>query len=271
MDGSRRFHRGAFRCHGWPLLAPSCAAVLLAFAIDPTDPGVVPDALASADGNPPAAQLPYAEHPVMNNSYECCGWLTNESSEFYETAFAWQFDGCTAEGAGAFAQRLVLPRKGTICCALFDFTMVRGEPSQPADVYVFADAEIDGNPVPGEVLAITAGWYPGSIAWWPSLSRHNVDIDGPCVEGAFWVGFAGTWYGAEADYFIGGDLHTGSGEAMTLVASGLDYPSGWQPISAVWEPVGSLGIAVEFDPDDCELSPVHQTSWGQIKRLYEAK
>lgn len=144
MDGSRRFHRGAFRCHGWPLLAPSCAAVLLAFAIDPTDPGVVPDALASADGNPPAAQLPYAEHPVMNNSYECCGWLTNESSEFYETAFAWQFDGCTAEGAGAFAQRLVLPRKGTICCALFDFTMARGEPSQPAD-HQASTTRPDGN------------------------------------------------------------------------------------------------------------------------------
>ena len=43
------------------------------------------------------------------------------------------------------------------------------------------------------------------------------------------------------------------------------------PIGVVWEPVASLGIGVEFRPEECVLTPVREGSWGRIKQLYEPK
>ena len=242
----------------WGAIVGSTVAGLTTLALPPQ---------VAADGNPPKAQLPPAT-AVVDVSIECGGNMVWASSGLYETGLAWQFDGVQEGGYGAFADRLQSER-GVVLCLFLDLAQTGNQNQQQCDLLVWADEEEDGTSHPGAVLAIRTGVGTGTIALWPSISRHHMSMDGPCVEGAFWAGFAATWYGEAAGYYIGADLDSGEGVSMTNVAPGLGYPSGWQEIGTIWEPVGSLGIGAEMIPEDCELSPVQEQSWGRIKRLYE--
>ena len=71
------------------------------------------------------------------------------------------------------------------------------------------------------------------------------------------------------------DLDGAGGHPWTCVAPGLQWPSGWQDPSIVYEPTRSMGIGVYFGRDPAgveELPEVQQLpqspTWGTVKELF---
>ena len=65
---------------------------------------------------------------------------------------------------------------------------------------------------------------------------------------------------------LGRDLDGPGGCAMTNIAPGIGYPTGWQNVSVTWGPTQALGIGAEVTP--CDPVPTMESSWGRVKSLY---
>ena len=216
----------------------------------------------------PTAQLPYDDGLSLDYPSASCGVVVLASNGAFKTGFAWQYDGVGSSGVGAFAARIQPPWPGTVCAVSVDFTQTGNDSGQLIDVFVWEDEGPEGDTRPGAVLAMTLGVDVGTAAYWPEVSKHFVAIDGPCVEGPFWAGFVGNWAGEEAPFYVAADLEMGAGESRTFVGPGLGYPSGWQSIDTIWEPIGALGIGANIYGEDCTVNPVIDQSWGAIRARF---
>ncbi|MEZ4651972.1 MAG: hypothetical protein R3E97_24860 [Candidatus Eisenbacteria bacterium] len=192
-----------------------------------------------------------------------CGELLINSDEAYDGGgYAWSYGGVQAPYYGAFGERYSVA--GEVCGAVFDLTRILPSAGRTMDVYVWQDQ----GGLPGVVACVEYGVDPGTIAWFPSVSRHTISLSSVCcVESPWWVGYWGNWPGMLSDWYVGADQDNGSsGFPFTNVAPGIGYPTGWQNVSVTWGPTSALGIGALVRP--CEPTPVGGSSWGAIKALY---
>ncbi|MFN8548669.1 MAG: hypothetical protein U0527_12080 [Candidatus Eisenbacteria bacterium] len=190
-----------------------------------------------------------------------CGTLNLNSDGGYENGYAWQYGGVVAPTYGAFAE-CYSGANVSLCSAVFDFTQVGFYAGQVMDVYVWGDA----GGIPGNVLCVKNSVNPGAPAFWPSLSRHVVDLSGCCADGNFWVGYWGNWPGQLAPWYVGADLDGFGGCPLSNVAPGIGFPTGWTNVSQIWGPTQALGIGCETT--SCGPVATEKATWGQIKNLY---
>ncbi len=193
-----------------------------------------------------------------------CDVLSMNTDGSYENGYAWQYAGVVAPTYGAFAECYIATFYFEKVCALvFDLTQVGNQAGQQMDLYVWDD--VGG--VPGNVICGPVPVTPGSIAFWPSLSRHVFEVPDPCcVQGLLWVGYWGNWPGQLAPWYVGADLDGFGGCPLTNIAPGIGYPTGWTNTSQVWGPTQALGIG--YEAVNCESVPVQRSTWGTIKNLY---
>ncbi len=194
-----------------------------------------------------------------------CGTLNMNSDGTYENGYAWQYAGIAAPTYGAFAECFSGDWSVNVCSAVFDFTQVGSQAGQQMDVYVWND---DGG-CPGTVVCGPMRVTPGTIAFWPAISRHVFDLGWCCVEGNFWVGFWGVWPNALSPWYVGADLDGFGGCPLTNIAPGIGYPTGWVNTSMVWGPTQALGIGCETS--SCGAIAIKKMSWGRVKSLYKGE
>ena len=191
-----------------------------------------------------------------------CGTLRLNSDSTYENGYGWSYGGNHAPDWGAFAE--CYPNTGGICALVFDLTQVDQRPGTRMDGYVWMD---DGG-IPGAVLCLVSDVDPGTIAMWPSVSRHVVPLSSTCcVSGFAWVGYWGNWPGFSPSWYVAADLDGPGGCPKTHIYPGLGVPSGWQNVSVVWEPTAALGLGLESVI--CHPVATHPTTWGRIKSIYQ--
>ncbi|MEZ4650924.1 MAG: hypothetical protein R3E97_19500 [Candidatus Eisenbacteria bacterium] len=170
-----------------------------------------------------------------------CGDLLMTSDGTYENGYAWQYGGLTPPYFGAFAE--CYPAVGPVCGVALDLTQTGNADAHNMDVYVWED---DGN-VPGPVACVITNVDPGPVAFWPSLSRHLVQVPNCTATDRVWVGFWGAWLDQLAGWYVGADLDgPTAGCAMSNIAPGIGYPTGWHHVSLVWGPTQAIGIGVMF-------------------------
>jgi len=181
-----------------------------------------------------------------------------------ENGYCWQYGGIVPPYYGAFAECCDFGGEACVCGLEFLLTGV-GYPCQPLDAYVWVDA----GGLPGSVLMMMAGLNPCPVASWPSISTHDFAITPICVTGIGWFGYWGPFSSQPCGYFVAADTNGFGGCPFTNIAPGIGYPTGWNNVSVVWGPTQAIGIGAWFTPGcvDCG-TPIHESTWGQIKNLY---
>ncbi len=179
-----------------------------------------------------------------------------------DAGYAWQLDGTAPPYFGAFAESFAGVVE--VCSVLLDLSQIGNQSDQTMDVYVWDDS--DGQP--GAVLCIEPNVDPGPIAFWPSLSRHAIELsEACCTSDEWWCGHWGNWPGELAGWVLGADITgSGNGTPLTNIAPDLGLPTGWQHVSLAWGPTQALCIGAEVRP--CEPTPVQTSTWGAIKALF---
>ncbi|MEZ4647655.1 MAG: hypothetical protein R3E97_02520 [Candidatus Eisenbacteria bacterium] len=200
---------------------------------------------------------------VLNDTYDgSCGDLLFNADGTYENGYAWAYGGTYAPYYGAFAEKYDTNRK--VCSVVMDLTQTGNQAGRTCDLYVWEDA----SGVPGPVLGVAFGHDPGTVAFWPSISRHVGSVTANCSStDATWVGYWGSWVDQIAAWFVTADLDGFGGSPFTCIAPGIGYPTGWNNVSIVWGPTQALGLGAEFV--DCDVVPVENKTWGAIKSLYK--
>jgi hypothetical protein len=180
----------------------------------------------------------------------------------YENGYAWRYGGIVPPYYGAFAEGYT--GGGNVCGVGFFLSTLSGMYfGQNMDVYVWDSDGVN----PNNVLGMTAGIVPGTIAIWPNISQHDIDItDADAGTGDFFVGYWGNWPGGSNGWFVAADLDGFGGLPRTNIAPGIGYPTGWQDPSVVWGPTQSLGLGAYVG--DVIPNPTVETTWGAIKNLY---
>ncbi|MCC7143280.1 MAG: hypothetical protein IT349_14370 [Candidatus Eisenbacteria bacterium] len=190
-----------------------------------------------------------------------CGTLLFTADGTYENGIAWSYGGIRSPFYGAFAE--CYTGAAEVCTAVFDFTQIGLQFDTRMDVYLWDDA----GGCPGNVLCLMAGVDPGPIAFWPTVSRHEIELAGCCVPETWWIGYWRDEIGGAAGWFSAIDVDgAASGCAKTCIAPGIGYPAGWQDASIVWGPMSAIGIGARVRP--CDPVAVEQKSWGGVKALY---
>ncbi len=187
----------------------------------------------------------------------------------FENGYAWSHAGVEDPYYGAFAERFTGP--AAIQGARFYLTQSGLYSGQTTDVFVWGPSD-EG---PGTVLQINPGVVFDAIAFWPSISAHDVGIHTFAGEGSFYVGCQGNWHLANAGYYWAVDLDGPGGSPWTCIAPGIEeYPTGWSDPSIVWGSTRSMGIGVyvtrltsgvEEPGDPPKYSAM---GWGQVKSLF---
>jgi hypothetical protein len=192
------------------------------------------------------------------------------SDEQYENGYTWHLCGEQFPYYGAFAECFTAPSGWEVCGAAFDLTVVYNDGSYLLDAYVWADDQ----GMPGNVLAVVAGYDPNPIALWPNISRITVPITAP-VDGPFWVGEWGEWPdgGNSTRWFIAADEEgPGSGCPFTNIAPGCGYPTGWHNCNVIWQNARALGIGYHghtlLSDVPAQAARGEIASWGKVKSLY---
>ncbi len=202
--------------------------------------------------------------PVVVRTLEdpCFGFtlLCNDDGTFEINGCAWVDGGVVPPYYGAFAEGFA--GTGVVCGMQFTFTTLDGfQIGQLMDAYVWSS---DGTN-PDIVLGLTVGIDPGPVAIWPDLSMHWVDVQPVAVDGPFFAGFWGNWPGAQQPgWWVAADFDS-VGMPRTNVASGMGFPTGWQPPYMFDGRIRSLGICAYLYQ---EGTPVQESTWGSIKALY---
>lgn len=205
----------------------------------------------------------------------------------YENAFCWRYMGNVSPDYGSWAECY---ESDYVCAIEFLFTQ-EYHSGETMDVYIW-ESDPEGNPPPGpdpgNVICYLPDVYPGTIAEWPEISAHNVEV---CcyTGGAHFVGYWGNWPGDRdrdrCGWFVAVDEDGfyGFGEPCprTKIAPGIGYETGWNHpnVHPIMADVVALGIR-EFagpgdcgtssapDPDDPVPATAEPTTWGKIKALY---
>ena len=117
------------------------------------------------------------------------------------------------------------------------------------------------------MLFLLSGVAVGTIAFWPSISQHDVAMG--CVVCdeftlGYWADFS--WRTRDLGWFIAIDQNGPGGHPWTNIAPGIGFPTGWHDPEVVWGATQSLGFGVYFGPG---ASPVEEATWGEIKSLFE--
>ncbi|MCB9465286.1 MAG: hypothetical protein H6682_16490 [Candidatus Eisenbacteria bacterium] len=190
-----------------------------------------------------------------------CGELLINADGTYEMPYAWQYSGVVPPDWGSFAE--CYEGEFAVCAVTIDLVQTGDQNGQTMDVYVWDD---EGGE-PGAVLCVEPGVDPGPVAFWPSVSRHEITLGEPCCTGeAWWVGYWPDWPGDRSAWFLAGDLDGFDGCPLTKVAPGIGFPTGWQNVSVIWGPTQAMGLGALVQP--CEPTPTLQSGWGAIKTLY---
>lgn len=191
-----------------------------------------------------------------------CGELLFNADGTYENGYCWRNGGIVWPYFGAFAECYSSADGVEVCAVVLDLTQVGTYFGQTSDIYVWADAGGE----PGNVICFRPDVDPGAPAFWPSVSRHTLLLEGCCVSGDFWAGYWSNWPLAGCGYFIAADLDGPGGCPYTNIAHGIGFPSGWQDVSVAWGPTAAVGIGTEIHP--CSPTPNRTSSWGRVKDLY---
>jgi len=188
-----------------------------------------------------------------------------------ENGYCWQYAGIGAPYYGAFAECY----SGGPVCGIELFLTGVGYPCNSLTLYVWDDA----GGMPGSVLASVPGVNPCPVSSWPSVTAHDFAIAAN-PSGNFWVGYWSDDSAQPCGYFVGADLDGFGGCPFTNIAPGIGYPTGWNNASNVWGPTQALGIGVWMGATPtqsigigawvkaCGPVPVKESTWGQIKNLY---
>ena len=218
-------------------------------------------AVGSAAASDPRGSLGPGEGVVARGDEPTgCGTFVMNADADYENAYNWQYGGVAPPQYGAMAECYDGPL--TVCSIILDATGIGIPEESFADLYVWRD--LDG--LPGEVVTLVPHVFVGPLPIWPDVVRHVFDVpDVECVDRA-WVGYWPDHPGWQAYWFIGADLDGPAGCAMTNIAPGIGYPTGWQNVSVTWGPTQALGIGAEVIP--CDPVPTMKSSWGRVKSLY---
>ncbi len=174
---------------------------------------------------------------VVDTAQRGCGELVFNADATYENGYAWQYGGQLPTCFGSLAERYEVGG-ATICGITLDLSQVGNQNGQLLDAYVWQD--IGG--IPGAVIQVAVDVDPGPIAFWPSLSRHEIAINASPTGSAWWVGYWGQWPETVAAWFVGADTDGPGGKPYTYVAPGLGFPTGWNNVSIAWGPTQALGI-----------------------------
>ena len=220
-------------------------------------------ALAVAANATNPVSLGYSDQTIVQGVQgDACaqGTLYYNHDGSFENGYAWQYGGIVAPYYGAFAEGYDLGA-GTLWCASMWLSQTGYFTNQTCDVYVW---ESDGSN-PTNVLGVVTGVLPSGIAYWPSISQHDVDVNVYC-PGAFFVGYWGTWLNSYAPWYCAADLDGFGGLPRTNIAPGIGYPTGWQDPSIIWGTTQSMGLGGYFGEGG---SPAQPETWGSIKALFE--
>lgn len=191
---------------------------------------------------------------------EECGTLLLNADASYENAIAWQYGGVAPPDYGSFAE--CYQGAHGVCAVVIDNTQVGFWAGRATSVFVWSD--LGGSPGTVQCMQSQILPVPG---YWPNVTRNTVTLSSVCcVSESWWVGFRGEWPGDTCDYFVGADLDGPGGCAMTNIAPGIGFPTGWQNVSVAWGPTAALGIGVEVVA--CAPVPMAPRTWGAVKSLY---
>lgn len=185
-----------------------------------------------------------------------CGTLVMNADGTYENGYAWRYAGIAPPDYGAFAE--CYAGATDLCSAVFDLTQIGSQAGQHMNILVYDDA--GGLPGP---MRFVMDVVPGPVAFWPSISRHTFAI-ATDTAASWWVGYWGNWPGLTNGWFVGADLDGFGGCPYTNIAPGIGFPTGWNHVSLVWGPTQAIGCGAETGPP----VPVIDTTWGQVKSLY---
>ncbi len=192
---------------------------------------------------------------------DCPGEFFLDADGSWENGYCWQYGGIVPPYYGAFGEGYDTGYTKVECGSYF-LTQVGGYYGQTADLYVWAGGV---STAPGDVICVVTGYVFDDIAYWPSISQHDVPL-GCCVEGEITVGYWGNWPEDACGYFCAADLDGFGGHPWTCIAPGIGYPTGWQDPSVVWGPTMAMGLGVYMSNDP---SPVETATWSSIKALFE--
>lgn len=185
----------------------------------------------------------------------------------YENGYAWAYSGVVAPYYGAWAEGFTMDPGNTAVCGMqFGLTQVGGQDGWHMDVYVWDAAGSN----PNNVLSVTTNVLPGTIAMWPQISQHDVDINDTAAAGNYFVGWWPTWVGTANGWYVAADENGfGGGLPRTNIAPGIGFPTGWQHPNVVSTFAGcqDLGIAT-YEVTGTPV-PTSTTTWGAIKSLYQ--
>lgn len=190
----------------------------------------------------PLLSLPEARSTlILPQDGTGCGTLFLSTDGSYESGVAWGGVARALPNYGAFAEPYTRSN-AALCSVTLDLARSGSTlPSDPVDVFVWADD--DGTP--GTVLGASIEAPVGAVTAWPMVSRVVVPLSGVCVDGSFWVGFVGTWDSSSNALYIAVDTQMKPSGGMTNVPPGTGFPEGWQPIDTVYPSARSLGIGCE--------------------------
>ncbi|MCB9465604.1 MAG: hypothetical protein H6682_18085 [Candidatus Eisenbacteria bacterium] len=215
--------------------------VLGAFALGLLGLGLLGLVTPSAHAANPASSVGLGHGTVGSYQGEGgCGDLMMNGDGTYENGYTWQYGGVVPPYFGAFAE--CYPAVAPVCAVVLDLTQTGTQFGHLMDVYVWDD----DNESPGAVSCVITNVDPGPVAFWPSLSRHVIEVPNCGAGSRVWVGYWGTWVDEINGWWIGADLDGYGGCPRSNIAPGIGYPTGWQNVSVVWGPTQSIGIGAMF-------------------------
>jgi hypothetical protein len=189
----------------------------------------------------------------------------------FETGYAWAYEAVAEPYVGAFGEGYDLG-PGTVECAILMLTTVPGVyHGQGLDIYIWSGGVSDA---PGEVLAMAPGIVLDNIPFWPNIGRNEAEMS-VVVEGAFTVGYWPNWPDQQIGFYCAVDQDGAKHHPWTYIVEGLEFPSGWQDPSIVWQETASMGLGVKFSPRaasvdeaDADPTPLPGPTWGAVKALF---
>lgn len=191
--------------------------------------------------------------------YKC-----NDDGSF-ENGYAWAYAGVVTPYYGAWAEGYTLDAGQTMVCGMqFFLTQVGAQAGQTMDVYVWDDAGSN----PNNVISVLVGVTPGTIAMWPAISGHDVDITDVVVPANYFIGWWPNWPGTGNGWYVASDENGfGGGIPRTNIAPGIGYPTGWNNPNVVSTFAGCMDLGI------CTYevgggTPAQENTWGAIKALY---
>jgi hypothetical protein len=211
------------------------------------------------------------DNPTPDDICPASELLSNDDGS-YENGYAWAYAGEAVPYYGAWAEGFDYDTYN-ICGMKFGLTQTGNQDGWLMDVYVWDHSGAN----PDYVLDVTTGVNPGTVATWPSISQHDVDIQDVWLNtDRFFVGWWGDWVDTANGWYVASDENGfGGGLPRTNIAPGVGFPTGWNHPNVVSTFAGCMDLAIgvyvgggEIPPPD-PPNPVRPSSWGSLKALFD--